>query len=124
MEFKRTVFILVAMLSWGMVPSNARIYKRALDGVECISTNVSEMNVAVGGVSEKQGDAVVAEESFLVGEGPVESPYLIATIDDLILFRDKVNSGDTQYNAAGVHVALASDIDMAGVDGKRKPILD
>ena len=124
MEFKRTVFILVAMLSWGMVPSNARIYKRALDGVECISTNVSEMNVAVGGVSEKQGDAVVAEESFLVGEGTVESPYLIATIDDLILFRDKVNSGDTQYNAAGVHVALASDIDMAGVDGKRKPILD
>ena len=115
---------MVAMLSCGMVPSNARTYKCALDGVECISRNVSEMNVAVGGVSEKQGDAVVAEESFLVGEGTVESPYLIATIDDLILFRDKVNSGDTQYNAAGVHVALASDIDMAGVDGKRKPILD
>ena len=124
MEFKRTVFILVAMLSWGMVPSNARTYKCELDGVECISRNVSEMNVAVGGVPEKQGGAVVAEESFLVGEGTVESPYLIATIDDLILFRDKVNSGDTQYNAAGVHVALASDIDMAGVDGKRKPILD
>ena len=124
MEFKRTVFILVTMLSWGMVPSNARTYKCALDGVECISRNVSEMNVAVGGVPEKQGGAVVAEESFLVGEGTVESPYLIATIDDLILFRDKVNSGDTQYNAAGVHVALASDIDMAGVDGKRKPILD
>lgn len=116
MEFKRTVFTLVTLLSWGMVPSNARTNTAAFDGVECISTNVSEVNVAVGGVSKKQGTAVVAEEPFLVGEGTVESPYLIATIDDLILFRDKVNSGDTQYNAAGVHVALASDIDMAGVD--------
>ena len=52
----------------------------------------------------------------LAGEGTEENPYLIEDLADLILFRDSVNAGETVYNAAGVYVALAADIDMAGID--------
>lgn len=53
---------------------------------------------------------------FLLGDGTEASPYLISNLDELIFFRDKVNSGDTNYNATGVCIALDADIDMASVD--------
>ncbi len=52
----------------------------------------------------------------LSGSGTEADPYLINNIDDLVLFRDSVNAGETKYNAAGVYVALGADIDMAGID--------
>ena len=52
----------------------------------------------------------------LAGSGTEADPYLIADVDDLILFRDSVNEGETKYNADGVYVALAADIDLAGID--------
>ncbi len=49
----------------------------------------------------------------MTGDGTVESPYLIGTLDDLIAFRDKVNSGETTACAT-----LTSDI----VAGQWTPI--
>ena len=53
-------------------------------------------------------------ETVLTGEGTEASPYLIASLDDLKFFRDKVNADDKKYNAAGVYFELAADIDMTG----------
>ena len=52
----------------------------------------------------------------LVGAGTEADPFLIKSLDDLVLFRDSVNAGETKYNAPGVWVALAVDIDLATVD--------
>ena len=52
----------------------------------------------------------------LVGAGTEADPFLIKSLDDLVLFRDSVNAGETKYNAPGVWVALAADIDLATVD--------
>ena len=60
--------------------------------------------------------ATVNVSNELFGEGTEASPYLIHDLNDLIFFRNHVNSGGTKYNAEGVHVALADDIDMASVD--------
>lgn len=60
--------------------------------------------------------ATVNVSNELSGEGTEASPYLIHDLNDLILFRNHVNAGGTKYNAEGVHVALADDIDMASVD--------
>jgi len=57
-----------------------------------------------------------AEPEGLSGSGAEEDPYLINDLDDLILFRDSVNAGETKYNASGVYVALGDDIDMSSVD--------
>lgn len=55
-------------------------------------------------------------EHVLAGEGTEANPYVISTVADIVLFRDSVNAGETKYNAAGVYVALAADIDLAGID--------
>ena len=55
-------------------------------------------------------------EFGLAGSGTETAPYVIASVDDLVLFRDSVNKGETKYNAPGVYVALTADIDMAGVN--------
>ena len=61
------------------------------------------------------GTYFVAKPS-LMGRGTQANPYLIHNVSDLILFRDSVNAGETKYNAPGVWVALASDIDLFGID--------
>ncbi len=58
----------------------------------------------------------IPKEVVLAGAGTETDPYLIKNIDDLVLFRDSVNAGETKYSAPGVWVALAADIDMAGVN--------
>ena len=55
----------------------------------------------------------------LAGSGTQTDPYQIATIEDLILFRDSVNAGETKYNAEGVYVVLTADIDMANATWER-----
>ena len=58
-------------------------------------------------------------EKGLAGSGTEADPYLINSVEDLILFRDSVNAGETKYNAPGVYVALNADIDMAGATWNR-----
>ena len=55
----------------------------------------------------------------LVGSGTAEDPYQIGSLEDLILFRDSVNAGETKYNAEGVYVTLTADIDMANATWER-----
>ena len=51
--------------------------------------------------------------SALNGEGTVDNPYLIETVNDLVFFRDRVNGGN---NYAGKHVKLAADIDLSSIE--------
>ncbi len=55
-------------------------------------------------------------ETVLTGEGTEANPYLISSVDDLVLFRNSVNAGETKYNAEGVYVALGANIDLTGID--------
>ena len=57
---------------------------------------------------------VSVEAETLLGAGEKDSPYLINNVDELILFRNSVNAGETKYSAPGVYVALGADIDLAG----------
>lgn len=52
----------------------------------------------------------------LAGEGTYDNPFLISSVDDLVLFRNSVNAGETKYNAEGVYVALGANINLAGID--------
>ena len=52
----------------------------------------------------------------LLGEGTETEPFIIRNLKELKYFRDHVNDGKTKYNAEGVHVALAANIDMAKED--------
>ena len=52
----------------------------------------------------------------LIGKGTETEPFLIRSLKELKFFRDHVNAGKTKYNAEGVHVALAANIDMATED--------
>ena len=66
--------------------------------------------------STVSGGGTLTTGTTLSGSGTEENPYQISSLEDLILFRDSVNAGETTYNAAGVYVALTADIDMASVD--------
>ena len=55
-------------------------------------------------------------ETVLAGKGTEADPYLISSVDDLVLFRNSVNAGETKYNAEGVYVALGANIDLTGID--------
>ena len=52
----------------------------------------------------------------LKGSGTEADPYQIGSVEDLIMFRDSVNAGETKYNAPGVYVALTADIDLKGIN--------
>ncbi len=56
------------------------------------------------------------EGTLLAGQGTEGNPYIIDDVEDLILFRDSVNAGETKYNADNVYIALGANIDMADVD--------
>ena len=81
------------------------------------ASSIEGKTVTIDGVKytvDSENKTLVA--AGLEGEGTEESPYLIKTADDLKLFRDSVNSDDTTYNAKGVWVALANNIDLADID--------
>ena len=95
--------------------SNINIYKNYhADGIENVFVDDSAVKPEI---LEYYKDAEMTElVKALSGNGSETDPYLIKSVDDLILFRDSVNAGETKYNAPGVYVALAADIDLAGID--------
>ena len=62
------------------------------------------------------GGFTVLADVTLTGDGTAEKPYIIGTLDELIAFRSKVNSGAT--TACG---RLAKDIDVSS-ESKWTPI--
>ena len=72
-------------------------------------------NLAAGYELSADGK-VISTVAVLEGEGTETSPYLIKNVNDLVLFRNSVNAGETKYNAEGVYVALGANIDLAGID--------
>ena len=89
----------------------------------CLVDNSND-DAALNALQTGEKCNVAAKEEFtaddfakvLEGEGTEEKPFLIKNLDDLVLFRNSVNAGETKYNAPGVYVALAADIDMEGID--------
>ena len=92
-------------------------------------TTASVSGTAANVVVEKENNvgtttAVKADETVefttalpvadLQGEGTETNPFLISSVDDLVLFRNSVNAGETKYSALGIYVALGADIDLAG----------
>ena len=47
------------------------------------------------------------------GQGSETNPYLIASVEDFLLFADKANAG--RYWAAGVYTRLEADLDLQGI---------
>ena len=100
------------------------ISKRLLSVILVLTMLVTLMAVPAGatevGGSESDQTAVVnngeQELASLSGSGTAEDPFLIATIEELILFRDSVNAGETTYNAEGIYVALAANIDLSSIE--------
>ena len=72
--------------------------------------------ISIDATSKIVGKNGVEVEIGLSGEGTEANPYLINNAEDLILFRDSVNAGETKYNAPGVYVALGADIDLTDID--------
>jgi len=66
--------------------------------------------------SFENGELGTLVKADLQGSGTEADPYLITCLEDLIFFRNSVNAGETKYNAKGVWVALAANIDMTGVE--------
>ena len=56
-------------------------------------------------------DGLVVERG-LSGKGTEAEPYLITDADELHLFRQSVNAGETRYNTSDVWVVLNADIDL------------
>jgi hypothetical protein len=55
-------------------------------------------------------DEVISDDGFAGGSGTEESPYEIATVSQLEYLAEKVNEGDTNYNAA--YYKLTDNIDL------------
>ena len=79
---------------------------------------VPEKYCAEGFVCKQNADGTYGIEKGLTGSGTEEDPYLINDIDDLIWFRDKVNTytsdGSNQFK--GEYVKLTADIDLDGIN--------
>ena len=65
---------------------------------------------------EIDGNTYYTVHEGLLGSGTETDPFIIRSLDELKFFRDHVNAGKKTYNAEGVHVALAANIDMATED--------
>ncbi len=90
--------------STGEAPANITLL--TADGEEVKNYVVDENGVYV------EAPAV----PVLSGSGTEADPYQIGSVEDLILFRNSVNAGETKYNAPGVYVALTADIDLGAID--------
>ena len=60
---------------------------------------------------ELSSTGLTIEKKTLAGSGTEEDPYLISTLEDLILFRDSVNAGNSYK---GEVVKVTADIDLGG----------
>ena len=103
-----------AVYSYANAANNQEVIKNFITG-GTFSSDVSEYVTEDFDVKAIDG-GMFGIVAGLTGEGTEANPYLIYNISDLILFRDSVNAGKTKYNANGVYVKLAADIDMAGID--------
>ena len=65
---------------------------------------------------EIDGNTYYTVHEGLLGSGTETDPFIIRSLGELKFFRDHVNAGKITYNAEGVHVALAANIDMATED--------
>ena len=92
-------------------PVEVSIAAAALDGTSTVVTG----NVPTGYFLDKVNGQYSVREG-LKGSGTETDPYQIGSLEDLILFRDSVNAGETKYNAPGVYVVLTADIDLASVE--------
>jgi len=59
----------------------------------------------------KQRDEFTAKLSELSGDGSSSKPYIISNVEELVIFRDAVNSGIDFY---GQYVRQTEDIDLSG----------
>lgn len=59
----------------------------------------------------KQSDVFLADVSKLAGSGTAQDPYQINTVEDLVIFRDAVNSGKDFYRQ---YVRQTADLDLSG----------
>ena len=64
----------------------------------------------------ENNDGIYGVVKGLKGSGTEADPYQIGSVEDLILFRDSVNAGETRYSAPGVYTALTADVDLAGIN--------
>ena len=99
------------LLDYGVGESTLNITETAANVSVEIKEDVAT-TTTVSKSDEQQTFTNAAPVSGLTGEGSAASPYLIKTVEDLILFRNSVNAGETKYNASGVYVALGNDIDL------------
>ena len=83
---------------------------------EAAKNETNAVLLAEGYVFEENADGTYGVVCGLEGKGTEAEPFLIYDVEDLIFFRDSVNAGETVFNAEGVHVALADNIDMEDVD--------
>lgn len=87
------------------------------DDTDGVKVDIYEYYTSVDENGKLSG--LVTVSTGLSGSGTETDPYLINNKEELILFRDSVNAGETKYNAPGVYVALATDIDMEDATWER-----
>lgn len=81
----------------------------SIDGTSLISaTNVSVADGVPFGTIDN-GDGTYGIEKILLGTGAVDNPYIINDLEELKIFRDEVNGGNTY---SGKYVKLAADINL------------
>ena len=108
MKYKKLFSSMVAMLmTFAVSTSFFSANAATTDEVE----TVADVTESTGTF---EGQAVSSEVGVLNGEGTEEKPYLINDKNDLEVFRNSVNQGETKYNAAGVWVALGANINLNG----------
>ena len=81
----------------------------SVDGTSMVSA--TNLNIADGvpfGLVDN-GDGTFGIKKILTGTGTVDAPYAINDIEDLKIFREEVNAGNTY---SGKYVTLTADIDL------------
>ena len=69
--------------------------------------NVVNNNYVTAEITE---EGIVIKENNLEGEGTKANPYIVSSLTELELFRNKVNAGD---NHAGKYVKLSADVNLS-----------
>ena len=75
--------------------------------VDANNINVVNNNYVTAVITET---GIVIKENNLEGEGTETNPYIVSSLTELELFRNKVNAGD---NYAGEYVKLTADVDLS-----------
>lgn len=94
------VLLILAGISISMISSQDSILNKATTAKEKTESAVAEerRNLAQIEAEMNPWDGKTATE-IKEGEGKEETPYLIRNAEELAFFRDKINSGDSNYNS-------------------------